>query len=587
MANRTVDSGAPRGSYSTVLMKRRIHLACFTVLMGLGVAPVYGAVSASVSGSVRDSAGVPQIGAVVQLLRPDLSVAASVCTNEDGRFAFSAVRPGRYELKAMAASFLPSLRENLRVRTGTVVNLTLNTLYEAIQWLPSKPRASNAQKDDWVWTLRSAAERPLLRWLENGPLVVVSDGSGAPKLKARLMATGQAGTFGEDGQRISAAVENTPSNSRELLARVDFAPGTNADIESMLGFQQDLGFAGSVQTVAAVAIHPEVGVGPQEGFSEAAVRSSETINMGPAIKAEVGATEVVAHLAGSSPDTSSDTMTAALPYASVGWSQGNSTVAYRMATFVPGPQEVDESQAEAWLPAFSARDGSLAMERGMHQEIGWERRTETSGMSVVVYSDNIENPVMQAASHFAAGSQAAAQVENQALMDRASGLMNAAGPDFSSAGVKATVERRLPGGNDIRLSYANGNALVMPAMPRPVEFAELIADTHPRRVQMYTLSLSGTLDGTKTRWRASYRWQPDSTVTAVAPYAMDANGPYLNIYVRQPIRAHCDGHGGFDAMVDVSNLLAEGYRPYLLNDGSVLIFAQGQRIVRGGVAFTF
>jgi hypothetical protein len=66
----------------------------------------------------------------------------------------------------------------------------------------------------------------LLRWLEDGPA-----GGGlrrlgaAPKLKARLMATGQAGTFGESGERFSATVEDTPSNSRELLARVDFAPG--------------------------------------------------------------------------------------------------------------------------------------------------------------------------------------------------------------------------------------------------------------------------------------------------------------------------------------------------------------------------
>jgi hypothetical protein len=107
--------------------------------------------------------------------------------------------------------------------TGTVVNLTLNTLYEVIQWLPAQPRAG-AQKDDWAWTLRSAANRPLLRWLEDGPLVVVSDGSGArPKLKARLMATGQAGTFGESGERFSTAVEDTPATAascwRALILR--------------------------------------------------------------------------------------------------------------------------------------------------------------------------------------------------------------------------------------------------------------------------------------------------------------------------------------------------------------------------------
>ncbi len=225
----------------------------------MGSAPALGASPGSVSGCVRDSAGVPQMGAVVQLLRPDLSVIASVYTNEKGRFTIPSVFPGRYSVKAMGTSFLPTLRENVRVRTNTVVNLTLNSLYEVMQWLPSEPRNGGDQKDDWAWTLRSTANRPLLRWLEDGPLVVVSDGSGAaPKLKARLMATGQEGTFGESGERFTAMVEDTPANSRELLARVDFAPNTDAGMESMLGFRQDLGFAGSVQSVAAVAIHPEI-----------------------------------------------------------------------------------------------------------------------------------------------------------------------------------------------------------------------------------------------------------------------------------------------------------------------------------------
>ena len=102
------------------------------------------AAPASVSGVVRDSAGVPQIGAEVQLLRPDLSVVASVYTNSQGRFTIASILPGRYALKAMGASFLPSLRENAApARRPHVVNLTLNTLYEVMQWLPAEPRTGS------------------------------------------------------------------------------------------------------------------------------------------------------------------------------------------------------------------------------------------------------------------------------------------------------------------------------------------------------------------------------------------------------------------------------------------------------------
>jgi hypothetical protein len=517
---------------------------------------------------------------VVQLLRPDMSVIASVYTDSNGRFLIRSVFPGHYALKALGTSFLPSLRENVRVRTGTVVNLTLNTLYEVMQWLPAEPRSGSTQKDDWAWTLRSAANRPLLRWLEDGPLVVVSDGSGAaPKLKARLMATGQEGSFGESGERFSASVEETPSNSRELLARVDFAPDTDAGMESMLGFRQDLGFAGSVQSVAAVAIQPEIDANGMEGLDEAAVRTWETLHLGDEIEAEVGSSEVLARTGGSSPNT----VTAALPFATVGWRDGDSTVRYRLATMVPGTQDTDETQSQAWLPELSARNGELALERGLHQELGWERETDASGMAVLVYADNIDNPVMEAMSRLAAGDSAA----QTALVDRASGLLRAAGPGFSGAGMLATVERRLPGGNHIRLSYANGDALVLAASARPEGLAQVLALVRPRRAQMYALSLSGTLDGSGTRWRASYRWQPEETVTRVAPYALDAAEPYLNFHLRQPIHLRREGTGGVEALLDVRNLLAEGYQPYLLSDGSLLVFAQDQRSFRAGLAFTF
>ncbi len=553
------------------------------MLIAFGAAPVCGAASASVSGLVRDSAGVPQIGAEVQLLRPDLTVVASVYTNSQGRFSISSILPGRYALKAMSMSYLPSLRENVRVRAGTIVNLTLNTLYEVMQWLPAEPRTGNSQQDDWAWTLRSAANRPLLRWLEDGPLVVVSDGSGArPRLKARLMATGQEGTFGESGERFVATVEDTPSDSQELLARVDFAPDTDAGMESMLGFRQDLGFAGSVQSVAAVAVHPDMdGPEGEEGLDEAAVRTSETLHLGDEIEAEAGSTEVLGRFAEQSPNT----VAAALPNASVNWRDGNSSVGYRVATLLPGPIQSDETQAGAWLPELSLRDGKLVLQRGLHQEIGWERNTDASGMAVLVFADKIRNPVLEARAHFSGDDSGATPVA--ALLDSGSGLLRAAGPDFSSQGIAASVDRRLPGGSQVHLSYANGNAVVMPALPRPTEMAQVLGAAHPRRVQTYSISLSGTLDGTGTRWRASYRWQPEDTVTEVAPYAVNTAEPYLNLRLRQSIHQSRDGACGIEALLDVRNLLAEGYRPYILSDGSLLIFAQDQRGVRGGLAFTF
>ncbi len=145
----------------------------------------------------------------------------------------------------------------------------------------------------------------------------------------------------------------------------------------------------------------------------------------------------------------------------------------------------------------------------------------------------------------------------------------------------------MPSGNFVRLSYASGGALVIPAAPQPTSLTQLIAAAHPHRVQAYAIQLSGTVEGTGTKWRASYTWQPDDTMTAVAPFALNASTPFLNIQLRQPIHVTRNGSGGFEALLDVRNLLAEGYSPYILSDGSLLIFAQDQRSVRAGLAFTF
>jgi hypothetical protein len=363
---------------------------------------------------------------------------------------------------------------------------------------------------------------------------------------------------------------------------VEFDPGSNADMESMLGFRQDLGFAGSVQSVAAVALHPEMSAAGAEGVDEAAMRSWETIHLGDEFEVEAGSTQVLARLSSTSPDT----VAAILPFASAGWLGANTAIRYRMTTFLPGVQNgvgAEDSQALSWLPDITARNGSLAIEHGLHQELGWARNTDISGVGVLVFADRIDDPVIEAMSHFAAGNSTAAEV----LFDPMSGLVRAVGPEFSDTGVTASFEHRLPGGNQFRVGYAFGNALVMPSSAQPATLAQLLAGAHPRAAQSYALSFSGTLDGTQIRWRASYRWQPEDTITQVAPFTADAAEPYLNLNLRQPIHLSRDSSGHFYALVDLRNLLAQGYRPYLLSDGSLLIFAQNQRGISAGLAFNF
>ena len=102
--------------------------------------------------------------------------------------------------------------------------------------------------------------------------------------------------------------------------------------------------------------------------------------------------------------------------------------------------------------------------------------------------------------------------------------------------------------------------------------------------------MSGTIPASKTRWIASYRWTEGQALTPVDMFnnSPGQTDPFLSFFVRQPIPGTRFVPGGhMDALLDVRNLLAEGYVPVLGQDGRTLYLVQSARSVRGGVAFTF
>jgi hypothetical protein len=63
--------------------------------------------------------------------------------------------------------------------------------------------------------------------------------------------------------------------------------------------------------------------------------------------------------------------------------------------------------------------------------------------------------------------------------------------------------------------------------------------------------------------------------------------PYLSFFIRQPIPTMHFLPNGLEALVDVRNLLAQGYRPVLSADGSTVYLVQGTRCIRAGLTFNF
>ena len=536
--------------------------------------------SNSLTGLVRDSRGAPQAGAVVELLRPDFTVASEVFTDEHGRYRIDTILPGIYEVKASGALFLPTLRENLRVIGGTklVVNLTLDTLYEAFRWLPAKPRPADEPKDDWTWTLRLSANRPLLRMLQDGPLVVVTNGDGsAPELKARVTVRGGESGFGDGGVHNDFEMERAPDDGRAMIFRADLSQAEDPALNAMAGYEQQLAPGRTFRTVAAVETRPDVAGGPtSQGLQVIAMRSGETLNFGESVQAEFGDETEAIHLG--------DALLANHPFATVTMRRGGNFVSYRVST-APGIQQVDDLDRESTVePKLGERDGRLQLEQGVHQEIAAGRSEGALHVKVVAWHERVEHPVVSGGGNISAADWAGGNL----LYDETSDLLRASGGSFTGNGMLSEVERQVNGSTWISFDVALGDALEMNgAAPGSQSLDQMLDGMKAHATPMCGAAVRGKLAASGMQWRASYRWQNSGTLTPVNAFAAGAADPYLSFLVRQPIRYRRMIPNGVEALVDVRNLLAEGYRPFVSRDGSTLYFAEAPRSVEGGLSFTF
>jgi hypothetical protein len=535
----------------------------------------------TIAGTVRDGRGVPQAGAMVELIRPDTSVVVSVFTDEYGRFLLAHLIPGTYNLKATGTLFLPTLRENLQVlaHRRTSVNLTLSTVMEAFQWLPAKRRSVDEPDDEWAWTLRSAANRPLLRMLEDGPLVVVSDMDTAPVLKARVILRGGANEFGEGGMHNAFEIERSKQDNQRLILRADIGSSdmvSVASAETLVGYERELTPGNTIRTVAVMQDLPGIEqTSTQQGIQSVVLRNGQTMELTPFLNAEVG--NEFEGVRGS------NAVFANYPFGTVTWRDGDTAVSYHLATARNAQVASELDQSTSVMPTATEVNGSLRLERGLHQKIQVEHTGDHTRYEIAIYRDRIANTVVNGGGDLSAADLNSGYV----IYDPVTELLNVAGASYTTKGVVGDLKSRIHGETWITLGFADGDALTMPAFAVPASLEGGLTTLKPKHTQMYSIAMSGHVSQTGTHWQASYRWQPEDTVTAVAPYDVASPDAYLSILLRQPLRCWHLLPNGVEALVDVRNLLAEGYRPFLTTDGSTLYFAQAERSVRGGVSFTF
>ncbi len=161
------------------------------------------------------------------------------------------------------------------------------------------------------------------------------------------------------------------------------------------------------------------------------------------------------------------------------------------------------------------------------------------------------------------------------------------GKQLDAHGMRVVLQRKLASDLTATLDYGYGGVLDL--KHADVALQDARSDSLVRNRHTASAKFSGKLPGTKTQWITSYRWISGQALTPVDMFNASAgqSDPYLNIYLRQPIPGTGFLPGHMDAVIDVRNLLAQGYVPLLGQDGRTVYLVQSARSIRGGVAFSF
>jgi len=532
----------------------------------------------TISGYVRNASGSPQMGAAVEILGSAVQ-SIKAFTDDRGFYTVSGLLPGVYSLKVSAPSFLPTLREKIGVRPGArlMVNVTLNTLFEAIELGPMRGPADD---DDWKWTLRSVSNRPILR-INNGTVVQSEGEDHDLKGTISFMAGSPSQGFGGSSDMSTGfSVEHSllSAGTLTLNGTVGYGEGVpTAVVRTTFASHLNNGFEPTVAFTMRRISSPDVNNLHNSGLQALSLMSADRMTVGDILELKFGSELQTIQFMGR--------VNAFKPFGSVDLHlTPNTVVEYQYASSLPNtrmekgfdsaPGDLSESG-----PRVSITNFTPAVERAHHQEISVSQRLGKNNVQLAFYSDRIEDPSLTGVGDVSAES-------GDVLPDIYSGTFNYQGNDLETRGLRVVLQRKLMSDLTATLDYAYGGVLDLSRSDVELQDARDFIRTQRRHA--VAAKFSGNIPRTKTHWIASYRWTSGQALTPVDMFNSSAgqSDPYFNLFVRQPLPSgFLSGH--MEMLVDLRNLLAQGYVPLVGRDGRTVYLVQAARSVRGGVAFNF
>ncbi len=539
----------------------------------------------TISGYVRAASGSPQMGAAVEVLGA-AAQGLKVFTDEHGFYSAAGLLPGIYNLKISAPAFLPALREHVGLHAGgnTVVNVTLNTLFDAIQITPAH---TPAERDDWKWVLRSVSNRPILRLVDDpssdtpSPVFASESEKADRELKGTLsFITGAPSEgFGSVADMSTGfSVEKSIFASDTIGLRGTVGYGTNSlssVVRASFEHKTPDGSGPSVAVTMWNAPAPDLVL---HNFQALALTSSDDMKLGDRMEVKFGSELQSIQFMGR--------VTTFRPFGSADFHVSPNTVLeYSYATSEPDsrldksfdsvPIDPNESTPRVSMTAYTP-----TVEHAHHHEVSVSRRIGKTNLQLAAYADRVSDPALTGVGEFTTDN-------GTVLPDLDSGTFTYQGSNFHTEGARFVVQRQLTPNVTATLDFAYGGVLDL-AQPN-ASLANVSESSVLRKRQSVAGKITGTLPKSKTHWMASYRWVSGDALTPVDMFNASAGraDPFLNFFLRQPIPGTGFFPGHIEAIVDLRNLLAQGYVPVMGSDGHTVYLVQSARAVSGGVAFTF
>jgi len=550
------------------------------------------------SGQVRDSSGVPQLGATVAILPETPGVAATYqfLTNTEGIFSGERLAPGSYTVRVTLAGFLPFLEKHIQISPNltTTVRIQLESMFASIEQLRRPPVASAAEADDWKWVLRSAPGlRPVLHWDDPDPAgsitssIVVEQNVHRPLGIVALT----------DGARRPGSISNVAAAPSTAFAYDQKIAGSNHIVFAGQITPDEESPAGGIATVwlptgsaesgpSSTMVLREAKIGTN-GLTFRGVRldQSETLALGSRFLVRAGGEYVLVGLGTPASGlrarvkletriTSNwyaDAIYAALPN---GTTPNDALNAELEGMDAPSVLADALNQLDTF-PALLMRRGRPVLESGRHEELAAERKMGTRGVfQVAAFHDDY--------SHVALFGRGNSLPPEEFFQDFFSKGFAYDGGSSSDWGGRVALREKLSNDLELTAIYAFSGALV----PVTEMDGGLREGLRTSQRQSMATKITARIPQTGTHVTAGYKWISGTALSRVDPYGEAAYqvSPYLNVGVRQPLPKMLFGR--WEASAECDNLLAQGYFTLNTRDGQFLL-VPAFRSFRGGVSLQF